>query len=99
MLEQRTELAIMGSNQSSPPPRSAGADQYSNLNRLENEMAEIRTMLNDYGLKSKNQNAQRLSDLLRDVEDDVAGASFVSGKSNPFGSPEKLIGEQNEDQI
>lgn len=101
LLEQRTELAIMGPNQSSPPPRSAGADQGYNLNRLENEMSEIRSMLNDYGLKSKNQNAQRLSDLLRDVEEDVSniGASFVSGKSNPFGSPEKLIGEQNEDQI
>ena len=97
MLEQRTELAIMGAQQNSPPPKAAGVDQYSNLGRLENEMSEIRTMLNDYGLKSKNVNAQRLSDLLRDVEDDVAGASFVSGKSNPFGSPEKLIGEQNED--
>ena len=85
MLEQRTELAIMGTNQSSPPPRSAGADQYSNLNRLETEMAEIRSMLNDHGLKSKNANAQRLSELLRDVEDDTAGASFISGKSNPFG--------------
>ena len=65
-------------------------------------MAEIRHMLNDYGMKNKNQNANRLSDLLRDVEaDDVgASASFVSGKSNPFSqSPEKLIGEQNEDQI
>ena len=59
-------------------------------------------MLNEYGLKSKNANANRLSDLLRDVEADeshMAGASFVSGKSNPFGSPEKLIGEQNENQV
>ena len=104
LLEQRTEIAIIGPNalQSSPPPRSAAADQQQNLNRLENEMAEIRTMLNDYGLKSKNMNANRLSDLLRDVEADEshnAGASFASGKSNPFGSPEKLIGEQNENQI
>lgn len=27
------------------------------------------------------------------------GASFLSGKSNPFGSPEKLIADKNEDEI
>ena len=44
LLEQRTELAMMGPStlQSSPPPRAAGADQMSNIGRLENEMAEIR---------------------------------------------------------
>ena len=66
LLEQRTELALMGPSalQSSPPPKAAGADQMSNISRLENEMAEIRNMLTDYGLKSKNQQANRLSDLL-----------------------------------
>ena len=74
-----------------------------NISRLENEMAEIRQMLTDYGLKSKNNNANRLSELLKDVEADESvsayGASFLSGKSNPFGSPEKLIGDKNEDEI
>ena len=88
--------------QSSPPPRAAGADQMSNIGRLENEMAEIRQMLTDYGLKSKNNNANRLSELLQDVEADESvsyGASFLSGKSNPFGSPEKLIADKSEDEI
>lgn len=35
-----------------------------NISRLENEMTEIRQMLTDYGLKSKNNNANRLSELL-----------------------------------
>jgi len=34
-------------------------------------MTEIKTMLGAYGMKSKNQNAMRVSDLLHDIEGSV----------------------------
>ena len=61
-LEERTENAISGASalptsaafqQSSPPPRSAAADNH-NMYRLEQEMNEIKAMLNDFGQRSKN---------------------------------------------
>ena len=72
-LEERTENAISGASalptsvammqQSSPPPRSAAADNH-NMYRLEQEMNEIKAMLNDFGQRSKQQNAERISDML-----------------------------------
>ena len=61
-LEERTENAISGASalptsaafqQSSPPPRSAAADNH-NMYRLEQEMNEIKAMLNDFGQRNKN---------------------------------------------
>ena len=73
-LEERTENAIRGAQQlpqslaglpqqSSPPPRSAAADQH-NMYRLEQELNDIKTMLNDLHSKNKQQNAERISDLM-----------------------------------
>lgn len=56
LLEQRTESVLNSSNahvQGSPPPRSAAADQ-ANMHKLEEEMTEIKAMLNEYGMRNKN---------------------------------------------
>jgi len=87
-LETRTDSFLSGGHggmHGSPAPKSAAADN-ANLIRLESEMGEIRAMLNDYGLKSKNTNANRLSDLLRDVDAEDAGNSHNVSMSghNPF---------------
>jgi len=41
------------------------------LSKLESEMTEIKNMLSVYGLKSKNQDANRMSELLFDIEGSV----------------------------
>ena len=49
-------------------------------------MAQIRSMLSDFGQKNRAQNGARLSDLVRQVEADdnsaIGGTSYLSG--NPF---------------
>ena len=53
--------------------------------RLEQEMAQIRSMLSDFGLKNRAQNGARLSDLVRQVEADdnsaIGGTSYLSGNA------------------
>lgn len=76
-LEERTENAISGTaalptsiyQQSSPPPLSAAANN-NNIYRLEQEMTEIKAMLNEYGHKNKQQNAERISDMIAQIDDE-----------------------------
>lgn len=69
--------------QGSPPPHSAGANNQ-NIYRLEQEMNEIKTMLNEFGNRNKQHNAERISDMIQkiDVEDSnqfgPAGMSMVN---------------------
>lgn len=89
-LEERTENAIRGAQQlppsivgmaqqSSPPPRSAAADQH-NMYRLEQELTEIKTMLNDLHSKNKLQNAERITDLMAqlDADDQNVGGTLAT---------------------
>ena len=55
--------------QGSPPPHSAGAN-HQNIHRLEQEMNEIKTMLNDYGERNKHHNANRISDMIAQIDVD-----------------------------
>ena len=76
-LEERTENAISGANalpvnimqQSSPPPRSAAANNH-NIYRLEQEMNEIKSMLNEFGQRNKAQNAERITDMIGQIDAD-----------------------------
>lgn len=49
-------------------------------------MAEIKSMLNDYGMKSSSKNPQRVSDLLREVEMEVDASNSFNRFDNPFGA-------------
>ena len=66
-------------------------------------MTDIRNMLHDLSMKNQNQNKNRLSDILKDVEmhDDGSAqgrASFISA-NNPFSSPDKFMDGENEDNV
>ena len=87
-LEERTENAISGASalptssafqQSSPPPRSAAADNH-NMYRLEQEMNEIKAMLNDFGQRSKNANAERITDMLANLNAAADGNDVGAGQ-------------------
>ena len=87
-LEERTEAVISGApqatttaailHQASPPPRAAGADT-ANIMRLEQEMNEIKCMLNDFGQRSKEQNVNRISDMINQVDADDQMNTMMSG--------------------
>lgn len=70
MLESNHE-SLMNDNQ---PARSAVTDT-NYINRIESEITEIKTMLNDYGVRNANRK-DRLTELLND--DDLADENIAS---------------------
>jgi len=63
--------ALLNDNQ---PARSAVTDT-NYINRIESEITEIKTMLNDYGVRNANRK-DRLTELLND--DDLADENIAS---------------------
>lgn len=57
---------------------SAAADNH-NMLRLEQELTEIKGMLNDFSMRNKQQNAERITDMISKIEaeDHGAGQSLV----------------------
>lgn len=70
MLESNHD-SLMNDNQ---PARSAVTDT-NYINRIESEITEIKTMLNDYGVRNANRK-DRLTELLND--DDLADENIAS---------------------
>lgn len=60
------------------PVRSAVADS-SYMNRIESEITEIKTMLNDYGVRNANRK-DKLSEMLND--DDLADENIASNNGS-----------------
>lgn len=60
------------------PARSAVADS-SYMNRIESEITEIKTMLNDYGVRNANRK-DKLSEMLND--DDLADENIASNNGS-----------------
>jgi len=59
------------------PARSAVADT-AHISRIESELTEIKSMLNDYGIKNANRK-EKLSELLND--DDLADENISNNNS------------------
>jgi hypothetical protein len=60
------------------PARSAVADS-SYMNRIESEITEIKTMLNDYGVRNANRK-DKLSEMLND--DDLVDENIASNNGS-----------------
>ena len=92
-LEERTETAIRGASSlpttslhqgGSPPPLGAAANN-NNIYRLEQEMNEIKSMLNDFSMKSKQQNDERISDMIAQI--DPEDPNSIAGAGMSFNEP------------